>query len=1099
MIYIRLSRLGKALVAIVFVLLLFGVDIQVVRAADRPPLPAKQITSQLPRLPFYNSLRAYNNVKYVVLVDDKEVATSEVATSNKIFNKFLDFVCDQKLKRDSDYGQKREELKNIENKLKALLQGATSSTVSTNEQNLRNQQDKLKQEIAAFEEHTREAVVQKEEVVQKGEQDFITFMEHINARETAIVLIAAGAQGAAASRILDTLKDKKDCLHSVVLFDPDVYQSFFGVPNLYNFNLNCIKHRLYNFYSKQRTLLYRKIMSTFDKENQWLKVVNICCFDLKNSYVIMDISADMLIAKVINAMTFIDKHYALNIDLSAVFIKGKDYPTVFINRALYYKDGRLIHEYADTILLYKKYVWEYPVSFDLQVTTTILDNEELLSYNEILSLPDQSGKNEIVKYNKVISDANSKIQKSPDIAALIKTYEGIYDFIYKDQSKTEAWGIWLAGKALNIPWLGDYIKKIVSDKIKAVFTQGVAADIMLNSFINKFKEQPDKLKSYKRNLNQAILGLRLGVYSSTQKDRICDLLNWVLNNQDWIPYFFAFETWIQDESIFLRRLGATDDLANQFKTMMTPQQQQKEVVRRGAGICEDEKNIVLSRRKDIIVPALNNMCSKIVEISPVTANDAPKIGIACSGGGYRAMIASLGFVHGLAKKNILSTVSYMTALSGSSWMLCPWIACQLKFPETYDDFVVRLRAGAQHFNESFSENELRDIASLLLTRYNNEGGITLVDFYGALLARALLKGFPNSGQTATLFNSIRINSLFKNYPFPIATAVGSTYEHYLGFKFVEAEDKKEQQRNYFWFEMSPVEIGCEYLNAWIDPQFSGCRFDKGMIIEFGPEVSLGTIMGIAGSAFAADIRVILSKSRGKIPSFLESFVQNLIVKRGGDAMKFLQSDQYPLGVEVSDIMDFRFASGRLINFAHGIGQGKMAGEKFINLFDSGIDFNLPVDPLLRRGVNLYLICDASANVKHQLAKVQQYVKDIDKGYKLPPMKLDTVANDEVSVFYDVHDVSCPVIVYVPNKVGMSTLQFNYDEHDFNMIYKTMMSTVERNSEKIIDAICLVTLNSKLQSTPNNEQLKQLRNDLVNKLSGVTVTSHGVIDIKEEHK
>jgi hypothetical protein len=1097
MVYAGFSRLGKVCWSIVCVVLVLLIDMPGSGAADRPPLPAKQTISQLPRLPFYSSLQVYNTVCYVVLGDDEN--------STKIFNKLYDFVL----------GQKKIELENTQSQFAAARKGATSSTQSSVDVNLVARKDRLEKEIAAFENHTQKDVVQENKA-----SDFITFMDDINAEKTAVILVACGAKGYEVSQVLEKLKDKRNCLHSVVLFDPDVFsRSYFGGATLYHFNLSCIKHRLYNFYSKQKTSAYRKVESGFDEANQWLKAVNICCFDLKDSYQTMLIPDDVVIGRVVNTMTFIDKHYVLNIDLSAVFIREKNYASVFINRALRYDNNQLTHVYAEG-----NYVWHYPVPFDELYITKILNDEELLSYNEILSLPDKTGRDDIVKYKKAFSDAQSKIQESPDIAALIKTYEGIYDFIYKDQSKAEAWGIWLAGKALNIPWLGDYIKRIVTDKVKTAFTKSVAADTILNSFINKFKEQPDKLEIYKRNLNRAILGIRLRVYSSTQEDRVCELLNWVLNNQDYIPYFFAFEMLTQDVRIFLRQLGATDDLANQFKIKMTPDDTSRARVRMGKGICDGEKEIVFDRARDISVPALNEICSQY-SVPFITVEDAPKIGIACSGGGYRAMIAALGFVHGLDETRILPAVNYMTALSGSSWMLFPWIACQMqKGDETFTDFVTRFRNNAQYFNAPFTPKEMGDIASILLTRYINEGGITLVDFYGALLARALLKesndpndpaDFPDSGQTVSL-SWLRDTGLLKNYPFPIATAIGSMYEQSLGFEVIEKEYEKGKRRNYYWFEISPLEIGCEYLNAWIDPRFSGCRFNNRVVEKVGPEVPLGAFMGISGSAFAADIRVILSKLGGKIPSYLESFVQNLIIKRGGDWMKFTQKDQYPLGLEAPDIKDFRFASGRLLNFARGMKkivkptsvpfpsthfteESFINLEEFINLFDSGIDFNLPVDPLLRRGVNLYLICDASANVEHQLAKVQQYVAELDKGYKLPPMKLDTVAKDEVSVFYDAKDVFCPVIVYVPNMVGMSTLQFNYDEGDFNKIYKTMKATVERNYKIIVDAINLATLNSKLQRNSNDEKLKQLRSSIVNKLSGTTVTSHGAIDIKDEYK
>lgn len=75
--------------------------------------------------------------------------------------------------------------------------------------------------------------------------------------------------------------------------------------------------------------------------------------------------------------------------------------------------------------------------------------------------------------------------------------------------------------------------------------------------------------------------------------------------------------------------------------------------------------------------ALNNRDQKtsqaITDLIAQKAKYVPRIGLSYSGGGLRAMYESLGFTIGLEQTQLLATISYAAALSGSTWFLMKWL------------------------------------------------------------------------------------------------------------------------------------------------------------------------------------------------------------------------------------------------------------------------------------------------------------------------------------------------------------------------------------------------------------------------------------------
>jgi hypothetical protein len=936
----------------------------------------------------------------------------------------------------------------------------------------------------------------------KIEDTIIGIRNNINKyKDTHQIIFVSGISlGKNVSQILSSLG--KDSLYSVILFDPDVYE---GTSTLFSFNLDCIQHRLYNFYSKTRTyfglpLLYRKIKSNFNLQNAWLQAVNVLCFELtKNQYLKLNFTKfdpDLFL----NAIDFIDKNYKLNIDLTAIFGKKQDFPNlfkqpipiVFINREITYQPlfKRLKHEYANPLTFIKKtyYVWNYEIpNIDDIYIQNILAKETKLSLNEISSLPAR-GLDVVIEKKQIVKP--EQIQIDPEIKNLIDSLCSIIDFAYKNQSKYNSLISWFGGQLsmINLTMVSNYFKDLIQKQIQDRFTSEIKANVILDSLADKIKENKGIIEKFQYDIRTAITGLKANIYSANPRDTVIMILNWINENPDYIPYFVAYRYFYEKNIEDFLMLLSDNNTILSFISELKPKNTVAKV-RRGKTISDAENKILSTRKKEIIIPALNKICSSQDVFIPKIENekDAPGIGIVCSGGGYQSMIATLGFIHGLESTGLLDTASYMSTLSGSSWMLFSWLAYRYSTNEKNDfkHFSNFLRENAQYFGKAMTEEEIKNIASILLIKIRNGQTVTLVDFYGALLARAFLREFPNSGQTFSLSKLSNLD--LSHYPFPIANAVGSTYEQFLGFEITS----KNAEQNYFWFEFSPLEIGCEYLESWINPEFSGCLLDNGKLTQVGPEASLGSFMGIWGSAFTTDINTLLQKDTDKMNPLLYSLLNNFLFKQGDNWIKFTQKESYPLGIEPKDIKEYELSSSNIINPAYNLQDlPGLSTKKELTLFDGGVDFNLPVDCMIRRNINLYLICDASANIspeKNQLNNFINYAKN--KGYQLPKIDLKNINKDDISIFYDVQRVFIPVIVYIPVISGLSSLKFIYDEQLFNSTYSVMKKTIEYYSNAIQNAIRLAILNRKIfneSDTEINQKLRLLRSQIIQKIEGGSI-------------
>jgi len=91
-------------------------------------------------------------------------------------------------------------------------------------------------------------------------------------------------------------------------------------------------------------------------------------------------------------------------------------------------------------------------------------------------------------------------------------------------------------------------------------------------------------------------------------------------------------------------------------------------VMRYTGISEGEK-AYRQKRLPIAKAACEKMLNRKLEDKQI-----PQIAMICSGGGYRAMLCTTGSLCAANKIGLLDATTHLTALSGSTWAIAPWIS-----------------------------------------------------------------------------------------------------------------------------------------------------------------------------------------------------------------------------------------------------------------------------------------------------------------------------------------------------------------------------------------------------------------------------------------
>lgn len=404
-----------------------------------------------------------------------------------------------------------------------------------------------------------------------------------------------------------------------------------------------------------------------------------------------------------------------------------------------------------------------------------------------------------------------------------------------------------------------------------------------------------------------------------------------------------------------------------------------------------------------------------------------RIALCSSGGGYRAMISSLGFLAGLERASILDCITYNCTLSGSAWAQ----ACLITSNTSITQFTKQLKNNVTknlqiNSNKGFIEpikkmSEIKILLRYLLQKFVFYQRITSVDMWGALIANNILNNLSFVQDKKISSQQLIVQE--KNMWLPIYTAISPV------------------NNNYEWYEITPFDVRNLTYNTYVPVWAFGRKYEHGTAKPlpaqqgtlYPEELSLANIIGIIGSAYTVNLKeVITIMQEDNDLTSTESFLLNFLLT---------------IDEKTFNINQFRLLPSLICNMHYLYPTAATSNKKEVVLIDAGIHSNIPLVPLLQpeRAVDLIIIFDASATVpdRASLKNMQEYAEI----HHLPMSSLPlTELNNKEIIVCKADKPGMASIIYVPYDCTdsfCSTFNFYYDEDNFNTLYTKALCIAEQ--------------------------------------------------------
>ncbi|KAG2142746.1 lysophospholipase [Suillus bovinus] len=232
-------------------------------------------------------------------------------------------------------------------------------------------------------------------------------------------------------------------------------------------------------------------------------------------------------------------------------------------------------------------------------------------------------------------------------------------------------------------------------------------------------------------------------------------------------------------------------------------------------LSSSEASYVQNRKTNVLPQAWKNYLSSVLSTNPFlpdyvssilsgACSETPTLGIATSGGGYRAAIFGAGVLNALDARNsssdaagtggLLQAATYLSGLSGGSWFVTslaqanfPTIqelifgpACPAVSNNSWGGWNADYDIITPSTNSTIDTQYYTDLAYELLGKYDAGYVVTFADYWARMLARHFANGtfssnFYNESYThgaGILWSAVTNTTSFASYsiPFPIVTA-----------------------------------------------------------------------------------------------------------------------------------------------------------------------------------------------------------------------------------------------------------------------------------------------------------------------------------------
>ncbi|ODV60388.1 lysophospholipase 1 precursor [Ascoidea rubescens DSM 1968] len=428
----------------------------------------------------------------------------------------------------------------------------------------------------------------------------------------------------------------------------------------------------------------------------------------------------------------------------------------------------------------------------------------------------------------------------------------------------------------------------------------------------------------------------------------------------------------------------------------------------------------------------------------VEGQRAIKIGLAFSGGGYRAMLNGAGqlsafdnrttkaFEKGLG--GLLESTTYISGLSGGSWLvgtliLNNWTSVEeILLKREYSDIwdlkeSILFPEGINIFETIRNHKTvLEEVEDKRDAGYE----ISITDLWSRALAKDYLGRYEDYGDALT-FSDVREFDVFKQQaiPFPIIVAVGRAP----GTTIIDV--------NSTVVEMNPFEIGSwdNAIRSFFDIKYLGTKVSNGVAEDSKKCISgfdnASFLVGTSSSLFNGIVMKLKDMNLGDIP--IIGVIEDILDK--------ISEDENDIGVyKPNPFYQNEFGSSSSIS-----------NSDTLYLVDGGMDDqNIPLAPLIQqqRDVDLVVAFDNSADTDNNwpdgssLVHTHQRQFGVQNNSSFPqvPLSPEEFVQQGLNVrpaFFGCDTEEGPLVVYIPNR------QLSYASNPST--YKLKYSSKERAS------------------------------------------------------
>lgn len=384
----------------------------------------------------------------------------------------------------------------------------------------------------------------------------------------------------------------------------------------------------------------------------------------------------------------------------------------------------------------------------------------------------------------------------------------------------------------------------------------------------------------------------------------------------------------------------------------------KQLVRIADDLSQEEKDWLDERNpitKDRITEFLkdSNLTDFDIDDFMDQVNDTIKIGIAFSGGGYRAMLNGAGQLlalddrfedsndHGLG--GLLQSSTYLVGLSGGNWLVGSVVLNNFtSVSEIIDKNKIwdlensiinyggwNVVEAVKYYTQIYNALDAKDDAGF---------DRSITDIWGRALSYQFFSTMDHAG-AALLWSDIRDLGHFKNHsmPFPIVVADGRTPGQYI------------ISGNSTVFEFNPYELGSwdPSLYQFVDLKYLGTKLDDGEPVNDGECIggydNAGFVMGTSSSLFN---QFILQLGTVDLPSIISGLIKDLLSSVSNDENDIAIYEPNPF---------YKTSEGDVESISNN---------ETLFLVDGGEDLqNIPLQPLIQpnRQVDVVFAYDNSAD------------------------------------------------------------------------------------------------------------------------------------------